>query len=83
MRPGGIQNDLVLFHAHFAWGIGLFYNGEWSEDILLDHFYNMVEVGDDCINDHGLVVEELGELSKVAESFILGILMKLEGLPSP
>lgn len=64
MGPGRVNDDFIIFHARFSWSAAFFDNWERTEDVLLDHFDDVVKVRDDEVEHHGLVIEELGEFGE-------------------
>jgi hypothetical protein len=68
--PTWVDDDLLFLDAHLVWS-ALLDDWKWSEDVLLDHFHDSVEVRDDQVDDMVLVGEEVTELGDVLESLVL------------
>lgn len=70
VRPGGVNGKFFFAEAHFSWDWSFLDHGKGSEHILLDHFDDLVEVGDHLVDYSVLVVKDVRELRKDFQALV-------------
>jgi hypothetical protein len=70
MRPTWVDDGLFFLETHLVRS-ALLDDWEWSEDVLLDHFHDSVEVWNHQVDDMVLVGEEIAQLGDVLQSLVL------------
>ncbi len=71
MRPGRIDDDVLLLNTGLWQLILLLQNRKRAEDVLHDHLEQFIKVRDDGVDDHVLVREHLRELGEIGLPFCL------------
>ena len=74
MRPGGVdQQVFLLHHGHALRGRrGLLEDWQGTEEVLLDHLHDQLQVRDDQGHEAVLLVDELDQLLEDRQTLVLG-----------
>lgn len=72
--PRGVDQQILLLHdGHSFGGRGRFLE-DWqrTEEVLLDHLHDQLQVGDDQSHETVLLIDELDQLLEDRQTLVLG-----------